>query len=217
MKAVILVLRKEWSAFLGSERGVFVVYAFLILSWSCLPLSAGLGAGPVWWLFFSIIISGNFSNTVFVAERLSGSMEILLTCGLTREAVLLGKAAFVMLMSCAVGAACLGLAVLWLSLTGKSATDDPQRLQALLLYLAGTLMNIGCAAWLSVRLQSPRIIPILSIGIAALIVAPYLILAYAVGAPQWILPAILLAAAAIFFFYALREFRGEKVVTPITL
>jgi len=218
MKAIGLVLRKEWTGFLGSERGVFAIYAILILSWSCLPLSQGLGAGPVWWLFFSIIISGNFSNTVFVSERLSGSMEILLTSGLSREAVLFGKVAFVAIMSIAVGAACLGLAVLWLSLSGSAhGAPIPGRLQGIALYCAGTIMNVACGAWLSVRMQSPRIIPFISIIIAAVIVSLYFVCAYALSAPQWTLPVLLFAAAFFFFFLARKEFNGEKVVAPITL
>ena len=76
MKKLNAIIGKEWAGFLGSERGVFSVYGILVLSWSFLPLYKGLGTGPIWWLFFSVVISGNFTNTVFVSERLSGSMEL---------------------------------------------------------------------------------------------------------------------------------------------
>ena len=120
MKKLNAIISKEWKSFIGSDRGVFAVYAILILSWSFLPLYKGFSMGmeDVWWLFFSVVISGNFSNTVFVSERLSGSMEILLTSGFPRDTVLFGKAAFITGISIAIGTLCLCLSRLWLHLAG---------------------------------------------------------------------------------------------------
>ena len=126
MKKLNAIISKEWKSFVGSDRGVFAVYAVLILSWSFLPLYKGLSMGmeDVWWLFFSVVISGNFSNTVFVSERLSGSMEILLTSGFPRDTVLFGKAAFITGISIAIGTLCLCLSRLWLHLAGGQTGFD---------------------------------------------------------------------------------------------
>ncbi len=214
-----VIVRKEWKNFLGSERGVFVIYAVLVLFWSFLPLNKDLGNGPIWWLFFSVIISGNFSNTVFVSERLSGSMEILLTCGFSRDAVLFGKVAFVLLMSIAIGAACFSLSLVWLLLASglSHVSVSSETLSSAALFVAGALMNVSCGAWLSIRLQSPRIIPFMTIIILALVVSGFSGLASVCHAPQWILGLVLAAAGGVFLFFAKKEFHGEKVIAPIHL
>ena len=218
MKTVSVILKKEWNNFLGSERGVFAIYGVLVLSWSLLPLSKDLAAGPVWWLFFSVIISGNFAATVFVSERLNGSMEILLTSGFPRNAVLFGKVAFITLISTAIGGLCFCCALWWLHLSGRPhALYVEEVLMGAGLYCAGTIMNVACGAWMSIRLQSPRIIPFISILFMAAVVAAYYGLSYLVAAPQWTLIPVLAVAAAFFLHRAKKEFNGEKVIQPITL
>ena len=115
MKDIWLIVRKEWIGFAKSDRGIFLVYSILVLAWSIL-LSSNInlllaGAGYLWLIFFSVIVSGNFSNTTFSAERISGSLEILLTSGIARNAILIGKIAFVIIMSIIMGFLCYVLAV----------------------------------------------------------------------------------------------------------
>ena len=219
MKKLNAIISKEWKSFAGSDRGVFAVYAVLILSWSFLPLYKGLSMGmeDVWWLFFSVVISGNFSNTAFVSERLSGSMEILLTSGFPRDTVLFGKAAFITGISIAIGTLCLCLSRLWLHLAGGQTGFDHAALYGAGLYCAGTCMNVAIAAWMSVRLQSPRLIPIVTILVMSLIVAGFSGLVFFINVPQWMLPVILLSIAFVFLLLARKEFNGEKIIQPIHL
>jgi ABC-type Na+ efflux pump permease subunit len=219
MKKLEAIIAKEWMNFLGSERGVFAVYAILILSWSFLPLYKGLGAGHVWWLFFSVVISGNFTNTVFVSERLSGSMEILLTSGFSRDAVLWGKSLFIIAVSCAIGLLCVAISRIWVSLWGAADAGawDADVMYGVGLYCAGTCMNVGCGAWTSVRLQSPRLIPFVGILLMSLTVAGFSALLYVAAVPQWALVIVLLCLAIVFFIMARKDFNGERIIQPIHL
>jgi ABC-type transport system involved in multi-copper enzyme maturation permease subunit len=219
MKKLNAIIFKEWANFIGSERGVFAVYGVLVLSWSFLPLYKGIGAGveDIWWLFFSVVISGVFSNTVFVSERLSGSMEILLTSGFSRDAVLFGKAVYTIFMSILFGAACMGLSRLWLTISGGGGGFDEGAFYGAGLYCAGTCMNVAIAAWLSVRLQSPRLIPIVTILLMTVIVAGFSGLLYFVSVPQWSLHVLILLIALAFFLLARKEFNGERIIQPIHL
>jgi ABC-type Na+ efflux pump permease subunit len=211
-------MRKEWANFLGSERGVFAIYGILVLSWSFIPLSGGMAAGPAWWLFFSVIICGNFTNSVFVSERLSGAMEILLTSGFTRNAVLFGKTAFIASMSIIVGIVCMGLSMVWLEFSARPRESIFQDFYSSVgLYCAGVVMNVACGAWLSVRLHSPRIIPFITIIIMTLIVTAFYCLVYFLSAPRWLLVIILPAFSVIFMYSAKNEFNGEKIIQPIDL
>ena len=88
MNQCLLVLRKEWLNFVCSDRSVFFIYLFLVAGWGMLLATMDHGGSigsPLWLVFFSVIIAANFSTTVFVSERMSGSLEILLTSGLSRS------------------------------------------------------------------------------------------------------------------------------------
>jgi ABC-type Na+ efflux pump permease subunit len=172
----------------------------------------------IWWLFFSVIISGNFANTVFVSERLSGSMEIVLTSGFSRDTVLFGKTVFIIGMSIVIGAVCLCFSRLWLHVSGQGQTGFHHvAFYGAVLYCAGTCMNVAIAAWMSVRLQSPRLIPIVTILAMSLIVAGFSVLLYFVQVPQWSLSIVLLSLAFVFLLLARKEFNGEKIIQPIHL
>src|SRR5512142_64214 len=117
MRDALLIFKKEWASLIGSDRGLFVVYFVLITGWGCLlatwraaavPLGAGSAASfdlvaTIWYASFSVIVAATFSNTAFVSERVSGSLEILLTCGISRSGILYGKIAFIFFMTGLVG------------------------------------------------------------------------------------------------------------------
>jgi ABC-type Na+ efflux pump permease subunit len=218
MKKINAILGKEWMNFKGSERGVFAIYGILVFFWSFFPLNRDLGAGPIWWLFFSVIISGNFSNSVFVSERLSGSMEILLTSGFSRKSVLFGKIAFVLCMSVVIGVLCFSMSIVWLSVSGRGGfLSAPEVLYGIGLYCCGAFMNATCGAWLSVRLQSPRIIPFMTIFIMAAMVGCFYLLSYVFGTHLWMLSIVFIAFAVLFLLLAKKDFDGEKVIQPLHL
>jgi ABC-type Na+ efflux pump permease subunit len=218
MKKYKAILEKEWGNFKGSERGVFFIYGILVFSWSFFPLYKEMGSGPIWWLFFSVIICGNFSNSVFVSERLNGSMEILLTSGFSRTTVFFGKIAFVLLMSTIIGILCFSLSMVWLSIAGREqASMGIGIVYDAVLFCTGVLMNAAFGAWMSFRLQSPRIIPFMTIMVMGLIVALFYGLSFAFATPQWALGLILAALAGVFGLLAKKEFDGEKIIQPIHL
>ena len=220
MRDIALILKKEWRNFTGSEKGVFAVYGILIFVWSFLPLYNAPGSfafdGAVWWLFFSVIVSGNFANSVFVSERLSGSMEILLTCGFPRSGVLMGKIIFVILMSVVIGGLCFGLSFVWIEVTGRPQLFTAGSLLfGALLYCAGTFMNAAAGAWMSIRMSSPRLIPFVNLLFVGLVCGMYYALRYAVAVPGWLLVFFLAAAGLVFLLLAKKDFNGEKIIAPL--
>ena len=218
MKKCNAVVHKEWLNFKGSERGLLLVYGILVLAWSFFPLNKELGSGPIWWLFFSVIICGNFTNTVFVSERLNGSMEILLTSGFSRNSVFFGKIAFVLLISIVMGMLCFCLSMVWLRITGPGRMLlGLEVMYNILFFCCGVLMNVAFGAWMSFRLQSPRLIPFMTIMVMGGIVAGFYGLVFLCELPQWTLGLILTIAAVIFGLFARKEFHGEKVIQPIHL
>jgi ABC-type Na+ efflux pump permease subunit len=217
VKDILAILRKEWRNFAGSEKGVFVVFGILVLSWSFLSRNNAAGASDifnsVWWLFFSVVVCSNFANTVFVTERVSGSMEILLTSGFSRNAVLFGKVLFVIIVSAGIGAACIVLSLLWIYIFDRMAAVLMQQIaHGALLYACGVFMNAAAGAWMSIRFSSFRIIPFVNIFVLSLICAVY----YALPSGA-ILMLILAAVGVLFLVLAAKDFNGEKIIAPVDL
>lgn len=222
MNAVLSILRKEGRNFAGSEKGVFVVFGILILSWSFLSRNNTLNSSDIfnsiWWLFFSVVVCSNFANTVFVTERINGSMEILLTSGFSRNAVLFGKILFVMVVSIVIGFASIALSLVWLAVFDRMAgAFVHQALRGASLYCCGVFLNATAGAWMSIRFSSFRIIPFVNIFIVALICTIYYALPADVRSSEWRLMPALAASGILFLLFAVKDFNGEKVIAPVDL
>lgn len=220
MKQAGIIVRKEWACFTGSEKGVFVVYAVLVFVWSFLPRYNAAG-GPgflsgLWWLSLSVIVSSGFANSVFASERINGSMEILLTCGFSRNAVVLGKTAFVVLVSFVLGAVCLLLSLAW-AMGNLEAYLVQAAMTDLLLYSGGAFMGAAAGAWMSIRFSSPRIMPFANLFLVVVICAAYYIAAQFVPMSEWILFLMTALAGGAFLWRAIKDFHGEKVIAPVDM
>ncbi len=234
MEKGLLILRKEIVSFLRNDRSALVVQVLLILVWSAFlagnfsssrSATTDLGGYPgelLWWVFFSVVVSGNFAGTVFVSERIQGSMEILLTSGLTRRSVLWGKIGFVLLMSFLVGAVCYSASLLWLTIVWSPeafGADEIPLLGAIEdmgLFVSATWMNATCGAWLSLRLPNPRLSHFAVFLVFSVVVTLHVLLWFLAPLvpPLW---AWFCGFGVVFAAIADRGFQGEKVVQPVRM
>lgn len=222
MKDIRLIVRKEWRGFAKSDRWIFVIYGILILAWSLL-LSKNMGilssgAGYLWLAFFSVIISGNFSNTVFVAERMSGSLEILLTSGVSRQSILNGKILFIIIVSTVMGALCYFVALGLNVLKGENVSVLIKIIpigEELILYISACFMNAACGAWLSVRISNPRILPFVNLFVLLVIIIIHGVLSEIYSFTLWSLIIVIAITGVLFYLFAYRDFKSERVIQPI--
>lgn len=219
MSGTLLILKKEWRCFVGSDRGIFLLYMVLILSWSFMlasPSDGAVSAGPFWLVFFSVVISANFANTVFISERVNGILEILLTSGLSRRSILYGKMIFVAGMSIAIGIVCIALSQLWRVLIYEALGASVSAYD-LLLYAAAVFMSTASSAYLSVRMANPRLLHIANLFLLALIIT-----LYTVCTQFWVIPPtapalvlIIIGAGATYAAQCIYE--SEKILQPVVL
>jgi ABC-type Na+ efflux pump permease subunit len=212
-----IMLHKEWRCFAGSDRGIFLLYAILLVSWSLMlatPDTNGIAAGPIWLIFFSVVISANFSNTVFIAERVNGILEILLTSGLSRRSILFGKMAFVAGMSILIGLACMLIAPVWRIVIYQSpgAVFDPG---AFLLYCSAVYMNTASSAYLSVKMNNPRLLHLANILLLAVLVATHTVAAMFIPLPASALALVMLGIGIAATTAARKLFDSEKILQPV--
>jgi ABC-type transport system involved in multi-copper enzyme maturation permease subunit len=218
MRQIGTIVGKEWSCFAGSEKGVFVVYAVLLVVWSFLPRQNALnGFGPVaamWWMSLSVIVCSIFANSVFVSERISGSMEILLTSGISRNAIIFGKIAFVVLMSAGLGVGCTLLSLAW-PLGSLPPFFVQSELMGLMLYFGGAFMGASAGAWMSIRFSSPRTMPFVNWAMVLALCSIYYGAGHFCSLPLWTLFCETVVVGCAFLWRAQREFNGEKVIAPV--
>ncbi len=219
MRSIGVVIAKEWKCFLGSDRGMFVLYFILILVWSVLLASrdsSHFNAEPLWLVFFSVVITANFSNTVFISERVSGSLEILITSGLSRNSILYGKMSFILLMSFIFGAICFFATFLFQNFLLKNSAENIN-LSSFILYAGSAFLNVSSSAYLSVRLSNPRLLHFANMFILGLIVGIYMFLAATYDVSMLYLFVFMCSVAIFICWRTQKLYNSEKVLQPIYL
>ena len=172
--------------------------------------------GPLWLVFFSVVISANFSNTVFIAERVNGILEILLTSGLSRKHILYGKMIFVGGMSTVIGLLCVAISPLW-KMALYPESNWTLSADALFLYIAAVFMNTACSAYLSVRMANPRLLHLANLLLLAVLVALHGAATYFFSVPTYTLTIVLVIIGAAATAAAQRLYESEKILQPVLL
>jgi ABC-type Na+ efflux pump permease subunit len=214
----LTIVHKEWQCFIGSDKGIFLLYAVLMFSWSIMlatPQDTSLPTGALWLVFFSIVISANFSNTVFIAERVHGILEILLTSGLSRKHILYGKMLFVGGMSCIIGLLCITLSYIWRIMIHGSFSTSILSVNDIILYICAVYMNTGSSAYLSVRMGNPRLLHLTNLLLLGSLVTLYTVFSYYFAIPSFALSLLLIILGGIGTIAARRLYESEKILKPV--
>lgn len=216
INGVRTVLIKEWKCFVGSDRSVFILYMILVVSWSFLIANSNtqINTGSLWLVFFSVIVAANFSNTVFISERVTGTLEIFMTSGISRDSILFGKMVFVFLMSSFMGLLCIMFGITWQTIFPEFGITSIG-VYEIVVYLSSTVLNIGSSAFLSVKMANPRLLHFANILITAVVVIVYMAVSGFLYLPHYLLPAVLICGGIVMSIFARREFNSEKILQPV--
>ena len=218
MRGIKSIFVKEWKCFTGSDRGLFLFYSVLIISWSLFlafrekPSEVG---GPWWLIFFSVVVTANFSSTVFISERINGALEILITSGFSRKTILIGKMVFILCMSVVMGIACLGLGTVFRN--SFNGGNEVLSLMDFFAFIGAAFYNTAGAAFLSVRMSNPRLLHIANMLVLTVLVILYSVLSFYQHMPPYALVVALFVIGAFFTWLAIREFESERVLRPVDL
>lgn len=219
MRSTIAVIAKEWKCFLGSDKGMFFLYFFLILIWSLLLASKSspdLYSAPLWLVFFSVVITANFSNNVFISERVSGALEIFITSGLSRNAILYGKMIFILIMSNISGVLCFLMATIMHRFL-FNGEEKPLNGADLLLYSGSAFLNVASSAYLSVRMSNPRLLHFANMFLLGIIVGAYIMLSSLYTIHILYLILLLFMAGGFICWRAQVLYNSEKILQPVYL
>jgi hypothetical protein len=226
MTGLMAILRKEVKNFFNSGWGVFFLYALISVVWSfMLFYEYGLIGSDfgIWSIFFAAIVASNFSGTVFISERVSGTLEVLIVSGVTRDAVLLGKMFFVAGATLVMGVVCAAVSAVWLCLLADEGTAASEIVlwsgrvfRGAFLYVGATILNVSASAYLSVRMGNPRFLHFANLFITGAAMAVYGLVSIMFDRrDHTTFVLIFLALGAVFLVLARREFAGERITRPV--
>jgi ABC-type Na+ efflux pump permease subunit len=214
-----VVFAKELQCFAGADRGMFILYSIIVIVWSTLLAtrsSDSFDSGPLWLVFFSVVITANFSNSIFVSERTNGSLEILITSGLSRNAVFYGKLFFIITMSVLFGAVCIILSRLldkYLFYNSMPSTD----IQSFLLYTSSTFLNVAASAYFSIKLTNQRLLHFVNMFILGLFVGVYMVLTQYVILSVYYLVGAMFISGVYICWRTQKLYQSEKIIQSVTM
>jgi ABC-type transport system involved in multi-copper enzyme maturation permease subunit len=229
MTGLTAILRKEVKNLFNSGWGGFLINVLIAVVWSFMLLIQHFtvlgGVTGVWLVFFAVIVAANFSGTVFISERVSGTLEVLIVSGVTRDAVLFGKVIFVVAATIAMGVVCLAISAVWEVLISVAVGEQVESLWDFAvwsyhisqMYVGAAVMNVSASAYLSVRMSNPRFLHFANLFITGALMTLYeLVVVFASGEQYRIaLVLVFLALGAVFLALARREFAGERITRPV--
>lgn len=218
----MLIFQNEMNSFIKSDKGLFIINLVLVFAWGGLFASnfreINSDMGIVWLVFFSVIVSSNFSNATFISERMNGMLEILLVSGIPRRDILLGKVIFVTMLSSLMGILVYLFAIIVNVYTGFKPFDGGllQIFYTVLpIYISACIFNISAAAWLSVKLTNPRILHFVNLLMIVTLALVKTISAEWLSLPDFVFTLLLLIGGGAFYLLALKEYRSENVTKPL--
>lgn len=223
MQDIWLIFNKEWFTFRKSDLGVFIIYLLMIIAWSFL-FAYNIDVkqseyGYLWLVFYSVIVCGNFSFSAFVSERMLGSLEILLTSGISRRAIIAGKVLFVATMSSSMGFMCYILSIIINALKFSTAPhlipDIIAFGEELLLYTGACFMNTTTSAWLSLRISNPRLVPFVNLLVLGLVIVLFSFISEFIFLSIWTLTTTVIILGIGFYYLAAKDYQSERVIQPI--
>jgi ABC-type Na+ efflux pump permease subunit len=228
MTGLTAILRKEVKNFVNGGWGFFLINALIAVVWSFMllfqhMLEIGSGGTGLWMVFFAVIVAANFSGTVFISERVNGTLEVLIVSGVTRDAVLFGKVFFVAGATIAMGVVCLAITSAWVFLINVLEGDMAGLRNFAVwacrispMYVGAVVMNVSASAYLSVRMGNPRFLHFANLFMTGAIMAVYgLIMVVLNEQYRTALVLVFLALGALFLVLARREFAGERITRPV--
>ncbi len=215
-----LIFWKEWNSFKASDRSTFIVFSIIILIYSTLFTAHGATASSnaelLWWMFFSFLLCNILGNTLFVSERMTGSFEILLTCGLNRSAILLGKYFYMVLMVLALGTIPTIIATgfnYFLLNRGDCSFMGSIPLTGIAIFAITTLYSSAMTALVSLGMKNPRTSGFL--GMLALLLPSTIFIAS--GYSLLITTVVTCSMGILLLGIAIRIMQGERILQPLNL
>jgi len=214
------IIRHETKAFFYSGFSSLILLLVTILIWGSVIAGKVENIHAldswVWVVFFAMVVTAGFSTTVFVRERLSATLEILLVSGVERSSVLYGKIIFTSVFTIFTGLAAFFVAWFGRSILFSEEFFLKEKLfQTVSLYISTSCMMTASSAMLSLSLTNPRLVQFVNFTILMGIVLAYAIASQYYPISLYILCLFESMFAILFVIISRVLFNREKIIQPL--
>lgn len=221
MFEVFLMSKQEFWAFIKSGRSALLLTLITTLVWGGMISSKTSTlyepTSYLWVIFFALVASATLTNSVFVRERISNNLEVLLVSGLNRSSILWGKLLFTNSVTLFIGVGAISTAISISTLFYQKPFVGLETLvQISLLYFASSLLVNSSSAFLSFALSNPRVVQFVNFTLLTLISVSFTTATiYWRELPLWSLATVMITLSILFNYLALRLFKSEKIIQPL--
>ncbi len=214
------IFKFELRAFLKSGVSSLLLLVITSLIWG------GVIAGKVetiqfadswlWVIFFALVAGAAFSTTVFVRERLSSTMEILLISGVERASILWGKLIFTTTFTIFTGLLAFAMAWICRSLILQLPFFLPRELlQTLTLFIASSFCVSSSSAMLSLSLANPRLVQFLNFLILTVLSTIFALISSFFDVSLYLFALIEIIFGILFSIISQFQFSRETIIQPL--
>ena len=212
----MILIRQELLAFLRGGINSLLFVGLTTLSWGIMmgsyPLSSFELTTLLWVLFYALVTSAGITSTVFIRERQSGNLEILLVSGVSRKEIALSKIAFSFGVTSLMGGVTLLVATLFsVAVFGESVTVSALA-KYYVVYLFGAALMVSSSAWLALVLDNPRTVYILNFLLLSVISVLFITLATFFESYGMALLVIFIPLPLLFVWLTYRQLFKESVI-----
>jgi len=170
----------------------------------------------LWVIFFALVAGAGFSTTVFVRERLSATLEILLVSGVERSSIFYGKLLFTISFTIITGILAFFTAWICRSLFfGKPFYLPSELAQTITLFAASSCTISASSAMLSLTLSNPRLVQFVNFIILTIISTTFAVISSYWNLSLYIFAGIELIFGLLFSIIAQIQFSREKIIQPL--
>ncbi len=220
MSELFLIYKQELLSFLKSGKSSLLLLAFTTLAWGGFITNKietiDDPSSYLWVLFFSLVAGAGLTTSVFVRERVSATLEVLLHSGLERNSILLGKLLFTTSMTLLVGVGAFSISFIVRSILYKDSGQLFDEIGVVIsLYSASTILVSNSSALLSMVLSNPRLVQFVNFSLLTVVSVLFGLFSPQGRISLWILSFSLIILSAILFFFTKRAFRNEKIIQPL--
>lgn len=214
------IMKYEFKSLIKSGPATIALLIFTALVWSNYVSNQVESIEEVgsflWVISYAFVMTAGISYSVFIRERTSGALEILLTSGIERLDIIRGKIAFATIVSSLMGVVSFGVAFIIKYLIFKADFFSYTELTEILgIYVGSTVFITSLSAFYSLLLKTPRLMQFLNFITLGILSFIYILFDVMLEIPLWYFALFLMILSSILNRITSGLFLREQVIEQI--
>lgn len=217
---MLTIMKFEFRSLVKSGPSAIALLVFTALLWSNYVSNQVVSIADMgsflWVISFAFVMTAGISYSVFIRERTNGALEILLTSGIEKVAIIRGKILFATIVSSLMGVTSFIFAFLIKYVILREEFYSWFELfDILLMYVGAVVFITSLSAFYSLLLKTPRLIQFLNFITLGILSAIYIVFDVLLQVPLWGFAVTLIAFSAMLNQISSKLFLREQVIEQV--